>query len=180
MKTLPLKYWYRLRSSFWFVPAAMACLAAALAVSAVELDRAVAGDLLQRLGWSYSGGAVGAGLLLGTVVGSMIAIAGSVFSMTLVALSLASSQLGPRLLHGQETVDFGDAQATKKSENATMPRPMSPGIWPCVRANVGKLNVDRKLHAFLLDGSCFDSGAHPGERLEIFQCSPTNPDPLIR
>jgi len=98
MKTLLRKYWDRLRSSFWFVPADMACLAVALAVSSVELDRAVAGDLLKRLGWSYSGGAEGASLLLGTVAGSMIAIAGTVFSMTLVALSLASSQLGPRLL----------------------------------------------------------------------------------
>lgn len=98
MKTLLLKYWDRLRSSFWFVPAAMACLAAALAFSAVALDRAIAGDFLKRLGWSYSGGAEGASLLLGTVDGSMIAIAGTVFSMTLVALSLASSQLGPRLL----------------------------------------------------------------------------------
>ena len=76
----------------------MASLAAALAVSAVELDKAVTGDWLQRLGWSYSGGAAGASLLLGTAAGSMIAIAGTVFSMTLVALSLASSQLGPRLL----------------------------------------------------------------------------------
>ena len=76
----------------------MACLAAALAVCAVELDKAVAIDWMQRLGWSYSGGAEGASLLLGTVAGSMIAIAGTVFSMTLVALSLASSQLGPRLL----------------------------------------------------------------------------------
>ncbi len=98
MKTLLLKYWDRLRSSFWFVPAAMACLAAALAVSAVELDKAVSDDWLQFLGWSYSGGAEGASLLLGTVAGSMIAIAGTVFSMTVVALSLASSQLGPRLL----------------------------------------------------------------------------------
>jgi uncharacterized membrane protein len=98
MKTLLLKYWDRLRSSLWFLPAAMACLAVALAVSAVELDKAVADDWLQRLSWIYSGGAEGASLLLGTVAGSMIAIAGTVFSMTLVALSLASSQLGPRLL----------------------------------------------------------------------------------
>lgn len=76
----------------------MACLAAALAVSAVALDKAIGDDWLERLGWSYSGGAEGASLLLGTVAGSMIAIAGTVFSMTLVALSLASSQLGPRLL----------------------------------------------------------------------------------
>lgn len=76
----------------------MACFAAALAGSAVELDRAIAGGRLLHLGWSYSGGAEGASLLLSTVAGSMIAIAGTVFSMTLVALSLASSQLGPRLL----------------------------------------------------------------------------------
>lgn len=98
LKALLLKYWDRLRSSFWFVPATMACLAAALALAAVALDKAVGDDWLERLGWSYSGGAEGASLLLGTVAGSMIAIAGTVFSMTLVAMSLASSQLGPRLL----------------------------------------------------------------------------------
>jgi len=76
----------------------MACLAVALAVCAVEIDKTIAAGLMQRLGWIYSGGAEGASLLLGTVAGSMIAIAGTVFSMTLVALSLASSQLGPRLL----------------------------------------------------------------------------------
>ena len=98
LKTLLLKYWDRLRSSFWFVPAAMACMAAALAVGVVEIDQAIAEGSLQGMGWIYSGGAEGASLLLGTVAGSMIAIAGTVFSMTLVALSLASSQLGPRLL----------------------------------------------------------------------------------
>ena len=98
MKALLLKYWDRLRSSFWLVPAVMAFVAAALAVSAIELDKTVSAGWLKRLSWIYSGGAEGASLLLGTVAGSMIAIAGTVFSMTLVALSLASSQLGPRLL----------------------------------------------------------------------------------
>jgi uncharacterized membrane protein len=98
MKALLLKIWDRLRSSFWFVPAGMASLAVALAFAAVALDEAGTGDWLRRLGWSYTGGAEGASLLLSTVAGSMIAIAGTVFSMTLVALSLASSQLGPRLL----------------------------------------------------------------------------------
>ncbi len=98
LKTLLLKVWDRLRSSFWFVPAAMACLAVALALCTVAVDKAVGDDWLEHLGWSYSGGAEGASLLLGTVAGSMIAIAGTVFSMTLVAMSLASSQLGPRLL----------------------------------------------------------------------------------
>ncbi|MDP3252579.1 MAG: DUF2254 domain-containing protein [Hydrogenophaga sp.] len=98
MKALLLTYWDRLRSSFWFVPAAMACLATALALGAVALDEYTTEDGLIQLGWSYGGGAEGASLLLGTVAGSMIAIAGTVFSMTLVVLSLASSQLGPRLL----------------------------------------------------------------------------------
>ena len=98
MKAHLLKYWDSLRSSFWFVPTTMACLAVALAAAAVEIDKTVGDDWLARLDYIYSGGAEGASLLLGTVAGSMIAIAGTVFSMTLVALSLASSQLGPRLL----------------------------------------------------------------------------------
>ncbi len=57
----------------------MTCLAAVRAFSAVALDTAVADDRLQRLGWIYSGGAEGASLLLGTVAGSIIAIARTVF-----------------------------------------------------------------------------------------------------
>lgn len=76
----------------------MAGAAVALAFATVALDEAVADEWLQTLGWTYTGGAEGASLVLGTIAGSMITIAGVVFSMTLVALSLASSQLGPRLL----------------------------------------------------------------------------------
>jgi uncharacterized membrane protein len=98
LKALLLHYWDRLTSSLWFVPAAMAFVAVALASGAVAIDRTWGDRLLGGLDWVYSGGAEGASLLLGTVAGSMISIAGTVFSMTLVALSLASSQLGPRLL----------------------------------------------------------------------------------
>ncbi len=98
MKARLLKYWDLLRSSFWFLPSIMAGGAILLAFCAVALDRAVTTDLLQRWSWAYTGGAEGASVVLGTISGSMITIAGVVFSMTLVALSLASSQLGPRLL----------------------------------------------------------------------------------
>ena len=64
----------------------------------MAVDEHATNEWLVGLGWSYGGGAEGASLLLSTVAGSMIAIAGTVFSMTLVVLSLASSQLGPRLL----------------------------------------------------------------------------------
>lgn len=72
--------------------------AVALAVATIAVDEAATDEWLQALGWAYTGGAEGASSVLGAIAGSMITIAGVVFSMTLVALSLASSQLGPRLL----------------------------------------------------------------------------------
>jgi len=98
MKTWLLKYWDAVRSSFWFVPASMAIAAAALAFAGVALDEAVTDEWMRTQTWAFTGSAEGASLLLATLAGSMITIAGTVFSMTLVALSLASSQLGPRLL----------------------------------------------------------------------------------
>ena len=98
VKTLLLKYWDGLRSSFWFVPSAMAVAAGALAFATVAVDESLSDEVLRVLAWVYTGGAEGASLVLSTIAGSMITIAGVVFSMTLVALSLASSQLGPRLL----------------------------------------------------------------------------------
>ena len=98
MRALLLKYWDRIRTSFWFLPSMMAVTAAAIAFGSVGLDESVTDDWLEEWGWAYSGGAEGASALLGTVAGSMITIAGVVFSLTLVALSLASSQFGPRLL----------------------------------------------------------------------------------
>lgn len=93
-----IKLWDRLRSSFWFLPALMSAAAVALAVGGTALDGSVQSKLLQSMPWAYTGGAAGASLVLSTIASSMVTIAGVVFSMTLVALSLASSQLGPRLL----------------------------------------------------------------------------------
>jgi uncharacterized membrane protein len=97
MKAHLLKHWERLHSSFWFVPAILALGSIALATSAVALDER-ATDVLSNWKWLYSGGAEGASGVLQTIAGSMITIAGVVFSMTLVALTLASAQFGPRLL----------------------------------------------------------------------------------
>ncbi|HBU30333.1 MAG: hypothetical protein A2X71_07845 [Thiobacillus sp. GWE1_62_9] len=88
----------RIRSSFWFLPAAMASGAMVLAFATVALETLVTDWLTLNWGLTFTGGAEGASSLLGAIAGSMITIAGVVFSMTLVALSLASSQLGPRLL----------------------------------------------------------------------------------
>lgn len=98
VKSRLLRYWDHLRSSLWFLPSLMAATAVALAFGSVALDESVADQWLKNQAWAYTGGAEGASAVLGTVAGSMITIAGVVFSLTLVALSLASSQFGPRLL----------------------------------------------------------------------------------
>ncbi|HET9066153.1 MAG TPA: DUF2254 domain-containing protein [Gemmatimonadales bacterium] len=90
--------WQRLRGSLWFLPTGMAAMAAALAFILVGIDRSAPTEWLLKQAWVYSGGADGASAVLQTIAGSMITIAGVVFSLTLVALTLASSQFGPRLL----------------------------------------------------------------------------------
>lgn len=97
-KSKIFKYWDRIRSSFWFLPVIMSGGAMALASVTLVLDGPMTEWLRMALGWKFSGGAEGASAVMATVTGSMITIAGVVFSMTLVALTLTSSQLGPRLL----------------------------------------------------------------------------------
>jgi uncharacterized membrane protein len=48
--------------------------------------------------WVYGGGATGARTLLGALATSTISVAGTVFTITIAALSLAANQMGPRLL----------------------------------------------------------------------------------
>ena len=98
MKATLLSWWDRIRGSFWFLPALMSLAAVALAFAVLELDRGAAGRWLASHGFGYGGSAEGASTVLQTIASSMITIAGVVFSITLVALSLASSQFGPRLL----------------------------------------------------------------------------------
>jgi uncharacterized membrane protein len=93
-----VKRWDRLRATYWFLPLVMAAGAVGLAVVAVELDREIQADGPTGTWWAYGGGPEGARALLATVAGSMITVAGVVFSITIVALSLASNQFGPRLL----------------------------------------------------------------------------------
>ena len=68
------------------------------ALGLVEVDRS---GLIPRWvleDWLYDGGATGARTLLGAIASSTIGVAGTVFSITIAALSLAAGQMGPRLL----------------------------------------------------------------------------------
>jgi uncharacterized membrane protein len=98
MRLIILKYWEQIRSGFWFLPSLMALGALLASTATVALDGAGVDRWLNARGWVYAGGAEGASAVLAAIAGSMITIAGVVFSLTLVALSQASSQFGPRLL----------------------------------------------------------------------------------
>ena len=88
-----------LGETFWLVPAAMVVVGISLAVGLVELDRSgLVPAWLIESSWLYNGGGTGARTLLGAVASSTIGVAGTVFSITIAALSLAAGQMGPRLL----------------------------------------------------------------------------------
>ncbi len=98
MKTRLVSLWDSFRSSFWFVPSLMAVGAFAMALGMIMLDQSARGTWIETLGWAYTGGPEGARTLLSTVAGSVITVAGTVFSITIAALTLASTQFGPRML----------------------------------------------------------------------------------
>lgn len=89
--------WDLLSSSLWFLPSAMTIFAIAVAVAVMTADRSLT-RIPEEWFFLYSGGAEGARSVLSTIAGSMITVAGVAFSATMVALSFASSELGPRLL----------------------------------------------------------------------------------
>jgi uncharacterized membrane protein len=88
--------WDALRASYWFVPILLAVAAGVLSMVTLAIDEAVARQALG--GTAPAGGADGARTLLSTVAASMITVAGVVFSIMIVAMTLASVQFGPRLL----------------------------------------------------------------------------------
>lgn len=97
--TAQLKYLrYAIIDSFWFVPAILLLTSIGLAVLSVLVDRVMQDYWDNNLSWVFWVGPTGSREVLAVIAGSMIGATSLVFSMTLVALTLASSQLGPRLL----------------------------------------------------------------------------------
>lgn len=84
--------------AFWVLPAAIVAALAVLAVLVVDVQ--LLGHLPSWIpsNWIYGGGDTGARTLLGAIASSTIGVAGTLFSITIAALTLASNQMGPRLL----------------------------------------------------------------------------------
>lgn len=95
----------RLRNNYWLLPSIMLLLSLGLALASLMVDRRL-NEVPWKTGWIYMGGADGARALLSTLAGATLTLAGVVFSMNLVALTMASAQFGPRLLYNFVR-DFG-------------------------------------------------------------------------
>lgn len=107
--------WTRVRDSLWFIPSALTVGAALLAILTVHLDLAGVGPGPPKpeaegpspVRLVFSGTADGAREILSTIAGGLITVTGVVFSVTIVALQLASTQFTPRILRNF-TADRGN------------------------------------------------------------------------
>lgn len=89
--------WTSLRGSLWFVPGVMIIMSIALALALVEIDSRAEEDWLEDYPLAFGLGADGARGMLTAIAGSMLTVAALAFSLTLNAVSQASSQFTPRI-----------------------------------------------------------------------------------
>ena len=97
MKSKVFDIWYRLSSSLWFVPSLMVALSIGLWYGMGRLDAYLIEQSFS-LGWIFSSGVEGTRSILSTIAGSIITVAGVVFSITIVVLSQLAGQFGPQLV----------------------------------------------------------------------------------
>lgn len=84
-----------IRSRLWVIPGVSAIAAFITAMALVALDRALGADMAAVI--SFDGGADSARGILSTIAAAMLSFTGLVFTVTMLVLQLASSQLSPRV-----------------------------------------------------------------------------------
>jgi uncharacterized membrane protein len=87
-----------LRTNLWLVPTAEIVLAVALFAGTHALDRAAYDGSVHLPAWVISGTADAARQILTAIAAAVITVVTLVFSITIVTLTLASTQFGPRML----------------------------------------------------------------------------------
>lgn len=97
-KTLLIHFAEKFRAAPWTIPAFYVVLAIALSQFTLWLDASGHFSNPATTGFFHISSPEGARVLLGTIATSMLAIAGVSFSSTMVTMTLASQQFGPRLL----------------------------------------------------------------------------------
>ena len=76
----------------------MVIISLIISLFSIELDTQINGSGFGIWEWIFSNEPEGARAVLSTIAGSMMTVAGVTFSMTLISISFASSQIGPRVL----------------------------------------------------------------------------------
>lgn len=97
MKTILLNFFSELRASYWYTPLLMCVVSLLLSILTLRLDYLFDWHWLERWGWFHASNPEGARTILSSIATSMITVAGVTFSMTIVAVAFAGSQIGPRL-----------------------------------------------------------------------------------
>jgi uncharacterized membrane protein len=87
-----------LRTNLWLVPAIEVLGAGVLFVITYALDRAAYNHVFAVPGWAISGSPDVARTVLTAIAAAVITVIGVVFSIVIVALTLTSTQFGPRML----------------------------------------------------------------------------------
>jgi uncharacterized membrane protein len=87
-----------LRTNLWLVPAVEVVAAALLFAGTYALDRAAYDGVFRAPGWVLSGSPDAARQILTAIAAAIITVVGVVFSIVIVALTLTSTQFGPRML----------------------------------------------------------------------------------
>ncbi|HYK67729.1 MAG TPA: DUF2254 domain-containing protein [Streptosporangiaceae bacterium] len=88
----------KLRTNLWLVPAIEVAIAAILFGCTYALDRAAYDGVFAVPGWAISGGPDVARTVLTAIAAAVITVVGVVFSIVIVAMTLTSTQFGPRML----------------------------------------------------------------------------------
>ena len=130
----------KLRGTYWFIPALMVTLSIILAIVTTRIDKTIEIELFPYISWLSVEDPETARNFLSVIAGSMISTTGVTFSITIVSLVQASSQLGPRLLSnflrdrgnqavlGILTATYTFCLFTLKSINSSTPNPLIPHL----------------------------------------------------
>lgn len=88
----------QVRASYWFIPTVMAVAAIGLAGMGHLGETLLGSGWMENISWLSPSQPDDARTILATIATSMMTVAGVAFSVTIVAVSYASGQFGPRLI----------------------------------------------------------------------------------
>ncbi len=97
-RQLPSWRWEELRTTLWVVPSVLVVVSALLFVVTFEIDLAAYHHQIILPDWIRTGTADAERQVLIAIAAAVITVIGVVFSITILALTLASQQFGPRMM----------------------------------------------------------------------------------